>query len=265
MKTTFSILSLIFLLTASTQFIYAQDYTLTREDNLSGTTGEWQGSYLGGGSYNGGTNVNAISIGRTDAGGSPLLGSSTVVGDYDNPAGLCSGIYPPAGDNASPIDINIGNWPYAFLPDGKTLMITNNWNLPVPHIDENLYITYWDSGDGLFSADGYPATCRAMAASLADTILLPGQSIVLLKEGLVIRPVEMDCLGDFGGPAVIGSPCDDGNIYTEDDAYDENCICIGPTLVPTMSQWGVIILGLSLAIIGLLVFSFRNKLMPEKE
>lgn len=258
MKTTLRILPLLILLIVTIQPIHAQDYTLIREDNIGGTTGEWQGSYLGGGSFNGGTNINSISIGRTDAGGIPLLGSSTVVGDW-NDSGVCSGIYPPAGDNQSPIDINIGNWPYASLPDGKTLMITNNWNLPAPHIDENLYITYWDSGDGTFTPDGYPATCRAMAANLADTILLPGESIILLREGSVIRAVEFDCEGVLDGSAVLGSPCDDGNGTTTDDAYDENCVCIGPTLIPTLSQWSIIILGLSLCIIGLLVFNFISK------
>ncbi|QQR87273.1 MAG: proprotein convertase P-domain-containing protein [Flavobacteriales bacterium] len=39
--------------------------------------------------------------------------------------------------------------------------------------------------------------------------------------------LNMDCLGVFGGTTLPGSPCDDGNIETQNDAYDTGCLCVG--------------------------------------
>lgn len=39
--------------------------------------------------------------------------------------------------------------------------------------------------------------------------------------------LNMDCLGVFGGTTLPGSPCDDGNIETQNDAYDAGCLCVG--------------------------------------
>lgn len=39
----------------------------------------------------------------------------------------------------------------------------------------------------------------------------------------------LDCLGVPGGPAVVGTPCDDGDPLTFSDMYYTNCTCIGVT------------------------------------
>ncbi|HRH70359.1 MAG TPA: PKD domain-containing protein [Flavobacteriales bacterium] len=40
---------------------------------------------------------------------------------------------------------------------------------------------------------------------------------------------DLDCLGVPGGPAVVGTPCDDGDPLTFGDMYYTNCNCIGVT------------------------------------
>ncbi|GEM_PF-3214705 len=42
-----------------------------------------------------------------------------------------------------------------------------------------------------------------------------------------------DCLGQVGGTALPGTPCDDGDEETEDDAYTVECVCEGQPIVPT--------------------------------
>jgi len=55
-----------------------------------------------------------------------------------------------------------------------------------------------------------------------------------------------DCLGVCGGNATVGASCDDSNSNTNNDVYKQDCSCSGtvssPENIPTLSQWGVIIL-----------------------
>jgi hypothetical protein len=44
---------------------------------------------------------------------------------------------------------------------------------------------------------------------------------------LTITGACPDCLGFPGGSALPGTPCDDGNQFTENDVYDADCICAG--------------------------------------
>lgn len=37
----------------------------------------------------------------------------------------------------------------------------------------------------------------------------------------------VDCLGVAGGPSTVGSPCDDNNPATVNDAYNTSCVCVG--------------------------------------
>ena len=52
-----------------------------------------------------------------------------------------------------------------------------------------------------------------------------------------------DCLGNVGGPALPGTPCDDGNPDTENDLYTAECLCEGlplglaPNANNTFSVW----------------------------
>lgn len=39
--------------------------------------------------------------------------------------------------------------------------------------------------------------------------------------------IPQDCVGADNGPALPGTPCDDGNSSTADDMYDANCLCVG--------------------------------------
>jgi hypothetical protein len=63
-----------------------------------------------------------------------------------------------------------------------------------------------------------------------------------------------DCPQIFG---LMFDACNDGNEYTSGDILNENCECIGPEVIPTLSQWGLIILGLWLSIFG--IVAVRNK------
>jgi hypothetical protein len=67
-------------------------------------------------------------------------------------------------------------------------------------------------------------------------------------------------------PGQIGDPCDDGNDLTERDIINDNCECRGPIYIPTLSQWGMILLSLLALIFGILVIkgfiSFRQTRNP---
>ena len=45
-----------------------------------------------------------------------------------------------------------------------------------------------------------------------------------------------DCLGIPGGPAVVGSACNDNNTATVNDVYNANCVCIGQLVSLTAPQ-----------------------------
>ncbi len=46
-------------------------------------------------------------------------------------------------------------------------------------------------------------------------------------ESAFIGACALDCLGIIGGSALPGSPCDDGNAGTTNDAYTAGCVCVG--------------------------------------
>ncbi|MBK8389777.1 MAG: hypothetical protein IPL23_11090 [Saprospiraceae bacterium] len=52
-----------------------------------------------------------------------------------------------------------------------------------------------------------------------------------------------------------GTPCNDGDANTTNDVINATlapCTCIGRAPIPTMSEWGLIILSISLTVVGLL-------------
>lgn len=57
-------------------------------------------------------------------------------------------------------------------------------------------------------------------------------------------------------PGQIGDACDDGNEFTVGDVINENCECIGPISIPTLSQWSILFLCLTMMIFGVVVVKF---------
>ncbi|MBS1547205.1 MAG: hypothetical protein JSU02_07485, partial [Bacteroidetes bacterium] len=49
-----------------------------------------------------------------------------------------------------------------------------------------------------------------------------------------------DCEGTWGGSHTAGTPCDDGNASTQNDAYDANCICTGIPVGPCTGNYVVV-------------------------
>ena len=60
-----------------------------------------------------------------------------------------------------------------------------------------------------------------------------------------------DCDDSDPNLTIPGNPCDDNDDYTIDDSINENCECLGIQPIPTLTQWGLIILGLFLSIFGI--------------
>ena len=65
-----------------------------------------------------------------------------------------------------------------------------------------------------------------------------------------------------GGPSPMGTPCDDGDAGTENDMIiDGMCTCEGTLIapIPTMSEWGIMILSLMFLIVGTLAMARRRE------
>ena len=62
------------------------------------------------------------------------------------------------------------------------------------------------------------------------------------------------------GSAPVGTPCDDGDSMTEDDIIrDAICSCAGFVPIPTLSQWGIMLLGLVVVIFGAVAIVQRKE------
>jgi hypothetical protein len=53
-----------------------------------------------------------------------------------------------------------------------------------------------------------------------------------------------DCLGNVGGTALPGTPCDDGNPETENDLFNDECVCAGIPMGLTENTNGSIVMNL---------------------
>jgi len=62
-------------------------------------------------------------------------------------------------------------------------------------------------------------------------------------------------------PAVAGSACDDGNPDTVGDTLNADCECVGGAPIPTLGEWGLILMSLMLFIVGL-VYIRQSALQP---
>jgi hypothetical protein len=55
-------------------------------------------------------------------------------------------------------------------------------------------------------------------------------------------------------PFPLGTACDDGDANTINDQWDGACLCAGvipAAPIPTLSEWGLILLSMSLSILGI--------------
>jgi len=62
-------------------------------------------------------------------------------------------------------------------------------------------------------------------------------------------------------PAVAGTSCDDGNPDTVGDVLNADCECVGGAPIPTLGEWGLILMSLMLFIVGL-VYIRQTSLQP---
>ena len=69
-----------------------------------------------------------------------------------------------------------------------------------------------------------------------------------------------DCDDSLQNITAIGQPCDDGNSRTSGDFMDLNCNCVFAAVIPTLSQWGLMILSLCFMIVGVIYVKEREVL-----
>jgi len=80
---------------------------------------------------------------------------------------------------------------------------------------------------------GLSGTVRYMVKALKLQVSFSGSyfNLSLGAFGQVnITPVNTDCLGVPSGPAVPGTPCNDGNACTSNDVWNASCQCVGTPL-----------------------------------
>ncbi|HMN05843.1 MAG TPA: PKD domain-containing protein [Flavobacteriales bacterium] len=85
-----------------------------------------------------------------------------------------------------------------------------------------------------FTEAGNYALCLYLyAMSMTDScVSMACDSIMVNPMGYINQNTWADCEGIVGGPAVPGTPCDDGNPETEDDRWNADCECIGSSCTP---------------------------------
>jgi len=59
-----------------------------------------------------------------------------------------------------------------------------------------------------------------------------------LSKGLMM--VSVDCEGEYGGSATIGTACDDSDSETENDVYDADCNCAGTPVITSGGKGGTL-------------------------
>jgi hypothetical protein len=87
-------------------------------------------------------------------------------------------------------------------------------------------------GTSFTSAQPFIPGARYMVRALKLMTTPSGSYYDLSLGALAIAqgPLVEDCLGMPGGTAIPGTPCDDGNVLTTDEIFNENCICYSPTV-----------------------------------
>ncbi|MCB0780269.1 MAG: PKD domain-containing protein, partial [Flavobacteriales bacterium] len=79
-----------------------------------------------------------------------------------------------------------------------------------------------------FSQSGVYGICLTITADSGFCTSVMCDTIVVDSSGLIsTNPIWFDCLGVLWGPAMPGSPCDDGDPNTFGDAWTNNCTCAG--------------------------------------
>ncbi|MBK6627542.1 MAG: T9SS type A sorting domain-containing protein [Flavobacteriales bacterium] len=91
-----------------------------------------------------------------------------------------------------------------------------------------------------FGAAGY----YSFSLTLVDTLGCTSyehQDLMIDTAGMIYTGIPTwDCLGQFLGPAVAGTPCDDNNPMSSNDLWDANCWCMGDTTGTTVDCLGVV-------------------------
>jgi hypothetical protein len=103
--------------------------------------------------------------------------------------------------------------------------------------------------------DGYPDGATALQCESPGSIWKTGDQ---LAEG---PNTPIDC--DIMDPNLTtpGNPCDDGDALTIEDFINDNCECVGGIAIPTLSQWGIIVLMIIMLIIGLVAVRRRSTVL----
>jgi len=130
------------------------------------------------------------------------------------------------GDIEGCTDMTACNFdPNATLDDGSCLSLDCLGNCGGPA----LVGSACDDGDVNTINDVYMADCSC--AGVFNTVLGCTDMAACNFDPLANTDdgscLTLDCLGDCGGPALVGTSCDDGDASTENDVYNANCTCIG--------------------------------------
>lgn len=118
-------------------------------------------------------------------------------------------------------------------------------------MSEVLHICTKDTYYADFDDDGYPDGAVQFSCDPGDDY----------KTEMELISTAIDCNPNdetIGGP---GAPCDDGDSLTIEDYLNENCECVGGIAIPTLSQWGIIVLMIIMLIIGLVAVRRRSTVL----
>ena len=79
-----------------------------------------------------------------------------------------------------------------------------------------------------FTQAGVYGICLTITADSGYCTSVMCDTLVVDSSGMISNnPVWYDCLGNLWGPAMPGTPCDDGDPNTFGDAWTNNCNCVG--------------------------------------
>ena len=98
--------------------------------------------------------------------------------------------------------------------------------------------------------DGYPASTTPTSFNCD-----PGGDYVLA--GALISTEIADC-DDGVAEVFVGASCDDMVNQTVEDFINDNCECVGGRPIPTMSEWGIIVLSFVMLIFGIVAVRQRK-------
>jgi hypothetical protein len=185
-----------------------------------------------------------------------------------------------------------GTLSFCACPGEQFSIVFNEFLLQITNVANNDYLTITGSSntkDGNYFGNNNPGTVMSSAGGCIDFTFIsnikhvapgwsatfspgigqtfyadedgdgfgdPNNSVTTCSippPGFVANSSD-DCPQVFG--LMFGS-CDDGNMFTDGDILNESCVCAGPIVIPTLSQWGLIVLGLGLFIFS--IIAIRKK------